>query len=112
MPTAKYTGNIMRLLDETVATPAALRVAASVIPGVIVGGILFLLVAFAFAWINRQYHWMGIPIDLQITENVISLVLLILLIGLSIAFFWYKVETTPPSVPESPDIPESEIPDE
>ena len=99
-------------MDETVAKPTALRVAASVILGVIVGGILFLIVAFFIAMINRQYRWMGIPIDLQITENVISLGLLILLIGLSIAFFWWKVETTPPSIPESPEIPESEIPDE
>ena len=99
-------------MDETVAKPTALRVAASVILGVIVGGILFLIVAFFIAMINRQYRWMGIPIDLQITENVVSLGLLILLIGLSIAYFWWKVETTPPSVPESPEIPESEIPDE
>ena len=99
-------------MDETVAKPTALRVAASVILGVIVGGILFLIVAFFIAMINRQYRWMGIPIDLQITENVISLGLLILLIGLSIAYFWWKVETTPPSIPESPEIPESEIPDE
>jgi hypothetical protein len=99
-------------MNELVAKPAALRVAASVILGVIVGGILFLIVAFFIAIINRQYRWMGIPIDLQITENVFSLGLLILLIGLSIAFFWWKVETTPPSEPESPDIPESELPDD
>jgi tetrahydromethanopterin S-methyltransferase subunit C len=99
-------------MAETVAKPTALRVAASVILGVIVGGILFLIVTFFIAMINRQYLWIGIPIDLQITENVISLGLLILLIGFSIAYFWWKVETTPPSIPESPEIPESEIPDE
>jgi hypothetical protein len=99
-------------MNEPVAKPAALRVAAAVILGVIVGGILFLIVAFFIAMINRQYHWMGIPIDLQITENVFSLALLIILIGLSTAFFWWQVETTPPSVPESPDIPESELPDD
>jgi tetrahydromethanopterin S-methyltransferase subunit C len=99
-------------MAETVAKPAALRVAASVILGVIVGGILFLIIAFIIAMINRQYRWMGIPIDLQITENVFSAGLLVLLIGFSIAYFWWKVETTPPSVPESPEIPESEIPDE
>lgn len=99
-------------MAETVAKPAALRVVASVILGVIVGGILFLIITFFIAMINRQYQWMGIPIDLQITENAISLGLLILLIGLSIAYFWWKVETTPPSIPESPDIPESDIPEE
>jgi tetrahydromethanopterin S-methyltransferase subunit C len=97
---------------ENMVKPTALRIAASVILGVIVGGILFLIVAFFIAMINKQYKWMGIPIDLQITENVLSLGLLILLIGFSIAYFWWKVETTPPSIPESPEIPESEIPDE
>jgi len=99
-------------MTEILPKPAALRVAASVILGVIVGGILFLIAAFFIALINRQYHWMGIPVDLQITENGISLALLILLIGLSIAYFWWKVETTPPSVPETPDIPDSELPEE
>ncbi len=99
-------------MDENLVKPTALRVAASVILGIIVGGILFLIVAFFIAMINRQYRWMGIPVDLQITENVISLGLLILLIGFSIAYFWWKVETTPPSVPESPEIPEPEIPEE
>lgn len=99
-------------MAENLAKPTMLRIAASVILGVIVGGILFLIVAFFIAMINRQYRWMGIPIDLQITTNAISLGLLILLIGFSIAYFWWKVETTPPSEPESPEIPESEIPDE
>jgi hypothetical protein len=99
-------------MDETVAKPTALRIAASVILGVIVGGILFLIVASFIAMINKQYKWMGIPINLQITENVLSLGLLILFIGFSIAYFWWKVETTPPSIPESPETPESEIPDE
>src|SRR5512136_3431219 len=98
-------------MAETMAKPAALRVAASVILGVIVGGILFLIITFFIAMINRQYQWMGIPIDLQITENAISLGLLVLLIGLSIAYFWWKVETTPPSVPESPEIHESDLPE-
>lgn len=97
---------------ENMAKPTALRIAASVILGVIVGGILFLIVAFFIAMINKQYKWMGIPIDLQITENVLSLGLLILLIGFSIAYFWWKVETTPPSIPESTEIPESDLPDE
>ncbi len=99
-------------MAEPVAKPAALRIAASVILGVIVGGILFLVISFFIAWINLQYHWMGIPIDLQVTENAISLGLLILMIGCSIAYFWWKVETTPPSVPESPEIPDSELPEE
>ncbi len=96
---------------ENVPKPTALRIAASVILGVIVGGILFLILTFFIGIINEQYK-SGIPINLQITENVVSLGLLILLIGFSIAYFWWKVETTPPSMAESQEIPESEIPDE
>ncbi len=99
-------------MAENVPKPTALRIAASVILGVIVGGILFLILSFFIGVINEQYKWMGIPISLQITENVLSLGLLILLIGFSIAYFWWKVETTPPLIPESPEIPESDIPDE
>jgi hypothetical protein len=97
---------------ENMAKPAALRIAASVILGIIVGGILFLIVTFFIGVINKQYNWMGIPANLQTAENGFSLGLLILFIGFSIAYFWWKVETTPPSIPESPDLPESEIPDE
>jgi hypothetical protein len=99
-------------MAENLAKPTMLRIAASVILGVIVGGILFLIVAFFIAMINKQYRWMGIPIDLQITNNVLSRGRLILLMGVWTAYFWWKVETTPPSEPESPEIPESEIPDE
>jgi len=94
------------------AKPKILRIAASVILGVIVGGILFLIVTFFIGVINKQHMWMGIPTDLQIAENGLSFGLLILFIGFSIAYFWWKVETTPPLLPESPEIPESEIPDE
>jgi hypothetical protein len=96
---------------ENVAKPAALRIAAAVILGIIVGGILFLIATFIIGGIN-DHMGMAIPINLQIAENVLSLGLLILCIGFSIAYFWWKVETTPPSIPEIQDIPESEIPDE
>lgn len=99
-------------MAENMAKPAGLRIAASLILGVLVGGILFLVVTFFIGMINNQYKWIGIPINLQVTENVFSLGLLILLVGLSIAYFWWKVETTPPLTPESPELPESEIPDE
>ncbi|MGB9176331.1 MAG: hypothetical protein WCB46_06290 [Methanoregula sp.] len=102
-------------MDEKREKPTALRVVAAVILGIIVGGILFLITTLIIGAINNRMG-MIIPIDLRITENVLSLVLLIIFIGLSIAYFWWKVETTPPSEPESPEtlgIPdESEIPDE
>jgi hypothetical protein len=99
-------------MAENMVKPAALRIAASVILGVIVGGILFLIITFFIGLINKQYTWMGIPANLLIAENGFGLGLLILLIGISIAYFWWKVETTPPSEPESPELPGSEIPDE
>jgi Ca2+/Na+ antiporter len=98
-------------MGENIAKPTWLRIAAAVILGGVVGGILFLIATLAIGVINNQMG-MTIPIDLQIAENVLSLGLLILLIGLSIAYFWWKVETTPPSEPESPEIPESELSDE
>jgi Ca2+/Na+ antiporter len=98
-------------MGENIAKPTWLRIAAAVILGGVVGGILFLVATLIIGAINNQLG-MTIPINLQIAENVLSLCLLILLIGLSIAYFWWKVETTPPSEPESPDIPESEISDD
>ena len=98
-------------MGENIAKPTWLRIAAAVILGGVVGGILFLVATLIIGAINNQLG-MTIPINLQIAENVLSLCLLILLIGLSIAYFWWKVETTPPSEPESPEIPESEISDD
>jgi hypothetical protein len=98
-------------MDEKMEKPAALRVVAAVILGVIVGGTLFFITTLIIGAINNRMG-MIIPIDLRITENVLSLVLLIIFIGLSIAYFWWKVETTPPSEPENLETPESEIPDE
>ncbi len=53
-----------------------------------------------------------VPINLQIAENVLSLGLLILCVEFLIAYFWWKVETSHPSEPESPEILKSEVPDE
>jgi hypothetical protein len=98
-------------MDEKIEKPTALRVVAAVILGIIVGGILFLVTTLVIGAINNRMG-MIIPIDLRITENVLSLFLLIIFIGLSIAYFWWKVETTPPSEPENPETPGPEIQDE
>jgi hypothetical protein len=98
-------------MGENTAKPTWLRVAAAVILGGVVGGILFFIATLVIGVINNQMG-MAIPINLQIAENVLSLGLLILLMGLSIAYFWWKVETTPPSEPETPEIPESEMPED
>ncbi len=98
-------------MSENIAKPTWLRIAAAVILGGVVGGILFFIATLVIGVINNQMG-MAIPINLQIAENVLSLGLLILLMGLSIAYFWWKVETTPPSEPETPEIPESEMPED
>ena len=98
-------------MDEKMAKPTWLRIAAAIILGGVVGGILFFIATLVIGVINNLMG-MVIPINMQIAENVLSLGLLILLMGLSIAYFWWKVETTPPSEPETPEIPESEIPED
>ena len=98
-------------MGEKMAKPTWLRIAAAIILGGVVGGILFFIATLVIGVINNLMG-MVIPINMQIAENVLSLGLLILLMGLSIAYFWWKVETTPPSEPETPEIPESEMPED
>lgn len=95
-------------MDENVSNPAWLRMAAAVLLGCVVGGILFLIAALVIGAINDRMG-MQIPISLRIAENIWSAMLLVLFIGFSIAALWWKVETTPPSEPE---IPEPVLPDE
>jgi hypothetical protein len=73
-----------------------------------IGGILFLIATLLIGAINDSMG-MSIPINLRIAENLWSSVLLVIFIGFSIAFLWWKVETTPPSEPETPA---PEMPDE
>ena len=95
-------------MDEKMAKSTWLRITAALLLGGVIGGILFLIAVLIIGAIN-DLMGMNIPIDLRIAENLWSSVLLIILIGFSIAFLWWKVETTPPSEPENPA---SEIPDE
>jgi len=95
-------------MDENMAKPAWLRITAAILLGGMIGGILFLIAALIIGAINDSMR-MSIPINLRMAENLWSSVLLIIFIGFSIAFLWWKVETTPPSEPETPA---SEIPDE
>ncbi|MFA5348181.1 MAG: hypothetical protein WC294_08590 [Methanoregula sp.] len=95
-------------MDEKTGKPAWLRIAAAVLLGGMVGGILFVIAAIIIGAIN-DLMGMTIPINLRIAENLWSPLLLVIFIGFSIAAFWWKVETTPPSEPENP---EPAIPDE
>ncbi len=98
-------------MDENMAKPAWLRIAAAVLLGGMIGGILFLLATLIIGAINDSMG-MSIPINTQVAENLWSAVLLVIFIGFSIAFMWWKVETTPPTEPETPDNTVPEIPDE
>jgi branched-subunit amino acid ABC-type transport system permease component len=101
-------------MDEKMAKSTWLRIAAAVLLGGVIGGILFLIAALIIGAIN-DLMGMTIPINLRIAENVWSLGLLIIFIGFSIAGLWWKVETTPPSEPENPEnleTPASGIPDD
>ncbi|MFA5267179.1 MAG: hypothetical protein WC379_04340 [Methanoregula sp.] len=95
-------------MDETMVKPTWLRLAAAVILGCVVGGILFLITALIIGAIN-DLMGIAIPINMLLAENIWSSSLLVIFIGLSIAGLWWKVETTPPSEPENP---ESGLPDE
>jgi len=82
-----------------------LRIIAAIILGIITGGLLFLIAAIGLGIINDRLR-MNLSISLDIAENVFSAALLVLFIGLCIAFFYWKVATTPPTVPEPEEGPE------
>jgi hypothetical protein len=98
-------------MDEKMSKPTWLRIAAAILLGGIIGGILFLIATLIIGVINDSLG-MSIPINLRIAENLWSSVLLVIFIGFSIAALWWKVETTPPSEPENPDNTVPDIPDE
>ncbi len=95
-------------MDEIAVKPTWLRITAAVILGAIVGFIIFLIVALVIGSVN-DLMGMNIPVNLRVAENIWSPLLLVIFVGLSIAGLWWKVETTPPSEPETID---TEIPDE
>jgi len=98
-------------MELKMAGPAWLRITAALLLGVMIGGILFLIVTIIIGAINDSMG-MSIPFNLRVAENLWSAVLLVVFIGFSIAFLWWKVGTTPPSEPESPDNTVPDIPDE
>lgn len=82
-----------------------LRIIAAIILGIITGGILFLVIAMGIGVINDMLQ-MNISVSMDIAENVFSAALLVLLIGICIAFFYWMVATTPPTRPEQEEGPE------
>jgi hypothetical protein len=98
-------------MDENMAKPTWLRITAAILLGGMIGGILFLVAVLIIGAINDS-RGMSIPISLRVAEDLWSAVLLVIFMGFSIAFVWWKVETTPPSEPETPDNTVPDIPDE
>jgi hypothetical protein len=89
----------MDFMDNKISTSGILRFAAAVILGIIVGFILFLIVALFIGMFN---NWMGmdIPVGTDVAENLISAVLLVIFVVGSVAGFCWKVWTTPPTEEE------------
>jgi len=95
-------------MAEKLPRPDALRIVAAVILGLFVGFLLFYVFALFIGAFN-QAMGMDIPITTQIAENILSAVVFTAIIIICVAYFCWKVWTTPPTTP--PIIPESEIPE-
>jgi uncharacterized membrane protein YkvI len=87
-------------MAEKLPRPDALRIVAAVILGIFVGFILFFVFALFIGAFN-QAMGMDIPVTTQVAENILSAVVLIVIIIICIAYFCWKVWTTPPTIPES-----------
>ena len=92
-------------MTENAPKPAVLRIVAAVILGIFVGFFLFFGIALVIGAFNAS-SGMNIPVSTQVTENVVSAVLLVAIIITCVAVFCWKVYTTPPTTPEF-EIPET-----
>jgi membrane protein YdbS with pleckstrin-like domain len=92
-------------MAETPPKPDVLRIVAAVPLGSFVGVILFFVFALFIGAFN-QAMGMNIPVSTQVAENILSAVLLIVIIIICVAYFCWKVWTTPPTTPEF-EIPET-----
>ena len=86
-------------MSENAAKPAAIRVVAAVILGIFVGLFLFFGLALVIGAFNDTMGT-NIPVSTQVTENVISAILLIVIIIICVAVFCRMVYTTPPTTTE------------
>ncbi|MCJ7741564.1 MAG: hypothetical protein MUO95_02635 [Methanoregula sp.] len=92
-------------MTENAPKPSALRITAAIILGIFVGLFLFFGLALVIGAFNSTTG-MNIPVTTQVTENVISAILLVVIIIACVAFFCWKVYTSPPTTPEF-EIPET-----
>lgn len=92
-------------MQEISENPGILRLTAAVILGIIVGALLFFIVAL-FIGIFNELSGLNVPVGSNVTENILSAVILVIFIVLSVAGFCWKVKTTPPTE-EKPDTEET-----
>jgi len=92
-------------MTENAPKPAVLRVVAAVILGIFVGLFLFFGLALVIGAFNNMMGT-NIPVSTQVTENVISAILLAAIIITCVAVFCRMVYTSPPTTPEF-EIPET-----
>ena len=92
-------------MTENAPKPAVLRVVAAVILGIFVGLFLFFGLALVIGAFNDTMGT-NIPVSTQVTENVISAILLVAIIITCVAVFCRMVYTSPPTTPEF-EIPET-----
>ena len=92
-------------MPETPPKPGALRITAAVILGIFVGFFIFFGIALVIGAFNNTMG-MNIPVSTQVTENVISAILLAAIIITCVAVFCRMVYTSPPTTPEF-EIPET-----
>ena len=93
----------MHFMAEKIQKSNPLRLVAATFLGIIVGAILFFVVALIIGIFNDKYG-MNLPVRANVAENVGSLILLIVIIVICVAGFCWKVRTTPPAE-EEPALP-------
>lgn len=71
-----------------------LRVVAGVILGAVTGVILFFVVALIIGFIEDTYG-IRTGISLDLADNIWSAILLLIFVIAGMAFFYWKVKTTP-----------------
>jgi len=86
-------------MADTTVIPAPLRTIAAVILGVMIGSILFFVATLIIRSIN-DLMGMNIPFNIKFAENIWSLIMLVIFVGVSIAGMYGIVLTTPPTEPE------------
>lgn len=93
----------MTFMTEESQNSSPLRFIAAVLLGIMVGSILFFVIAL-FIGLFNDLSGMHLTVSTNFAENVWSLILLVVLNVACIAGFCWMVRTTPPSEPE-PELP-------